>query len=297
MPPEILRAAGIYAAALPVAVSCAILVLAWRSSRLRDGGQGPVAGVWGALALTVAACWALLAREVGVAPGSPLRTVVFVIAAAGLAGWFGLWLRRAAGTGRWWRVASSWTLAGAVCLLAAWLQGRTLVGGAWSARESALWLGGSAALMLAAWAGLERSARATGPSVPLGWLVVALGTAASLGLTGHNNPPLLAGTMAAALGGAAVAGLVRPRLRLEGPAAGAAAATLGSMCLRGSAIGETPVWCGVLLAGACVALGAAAGSPGRGPTAWGWVRTLAAAGVPAAIAVWLAARGQPGGWE
>ncbi|MGQ0628727.1 MAG: hypothetical protein ACT4PL_11590 [Phycisphaerales bacterium] len=156
------------------------------------------------------------------------------------------------------------------------------------------------------WWGFDRASRARGPAGTLVVVMVCSLASLSFVLTGHVMPAIICGALAAAVGPGAIIGFLRPGFSL-GPAVAAPAVGLAAYALHTHAVlGDTPRWCGGLLA--CSAgLGGllfhAEMNPRRGPRATLLLLLLAALPALVSVAIGLArtisagaAPAAPSGW-
>lgn len=149
-----------------------------------------------------------------------------------------------------------WALRAVILGAAAGVSVLNLARHAWSSGQTLAWIGGAGALGLAGWWAMERMARrAHGPLFPAAmWLWAALsGQVIVLGLY-HLKGAVAATILAAAFGGAMVAAVFRPRLRLARGGVVVAAVLMPALLLQGVVLGgsEQPEWVRVLLASASV---------------------------------------------
>lgn len=151
---------------------------------------------------------------------------------------------------------------------------------------------GPGAVVAVAWLAAQQAAWPRRAELPLLLLIVAVGAAVALGLSGSQRLAQHAGVVAAALGGASVAALAGWGPERWDGALAVAALALSSLLLAGRLFADLPAACPLLLAAAVPAHLVArrfAGSPPRSMASRGLPLAVAAACAGAAVALAIAA--------
>lgn len=127
-----------------------------------------------------------------------------------------------------------WAARGLLSGLVAYLVLGPMIANTWSGGQAALWVIASTVAMVAGWTAIDRvGAHMTGPAVPATLLVLGTGVATVLGTSGSALLAQACGGVTVAFGVMAVAGLMRPELRLGRSVAGPTTLLFGGFLLAG----------------------------------------------------------------
>lgn len=159
--------------------------------------------------------------------------------------------------------------------------------------QATFWIAGAGVAGLVAFTALRRAGRERGPAVPL-LVVISLSLgAAALALTGNIRQPVMLGTMCALAGPGFIVALRRPWYH-AGWSLAPAAACAPAMWFHTARFGETPIWCGVLLAASFAAVPLSAAGPLARLSGWRrWLVRVALVAAPGLAAVAVALANQP----
>lgn len=268
---------------LPATLAGLALVLG--AGRRGAGSGGRLRARWmGALGVAIGflAGYVGLLKQVPPLPPHDASAALFhVVAAAGLLAWFD-----AGGP-----VAVRLAVRALVSVGAPALYLKNLVRN-WEGAELLQQLGPIALVTFVLWTGMDALARRRpGAAVPLSLWLGATGLSAGLLWTGAAVNAQLAGTLAAVLGAATVAGWMRSSASLAGGAAGVAAVALTTLAAGGVHLSELPAWSA--LAFALAPLLAWLVPESEQHPARAVVLRLALVAVPVAAGLWLAWENRP----